>query len=185
MVMLILWGHALAALGFAALTLAWSRRAAAVGLHSRMLVAALAVTALWALAVAGIGEADLVTRVVQSLRNLIWLAAMLVLLRRTGAGVAAVYALYAATAGIHPDRPKKGNWLARVAAGGVRKFLTETMHDRIGDASPAHQKWFLDTAEGVTVEHLARFVPLMASEYFPEKLSAVQCPTLMVVPDPG
>lgn len=98
MVMLILWGHALAALGFAALTLAWSRRAAAVGLHSRMLVAALAVTALWALAVAGIGEADLVTRVVQSLRNLIWLAAMLVLVRRTGAGVAAVYALYAATA---------------------------------------------------------------------------------------
>lgn len=93
-------------------------------------------------------------------------------------------ALYAATAGIHPDRPKKGNWLARVAAGGVRQFLTETMHDRIGDASPAHQKWFLDTAEGVTVEHLARFVPLMASEYFPEKLSAVQCPTLMVVPDP-
>ena len=88
MVMLILWGHALAALGFAALALAWARRAAAVGLPSRMLVAALAVTALWALAVAGIGEADLVTRVVQSLRNLTWLAAMLVLVRRTGAGAA-------------------------------------------------------------------------------------------------
>lgn len=93
-------------------------------------------------------------------------------------------ALYAATPGINPERPKKGNWLARVSQGGVRQFLTETMHDRIGDATPAHQKWFLDTAEGVTVAHLARFVPLMASEYFPEKLAAIQCPTLMVVPDP-
>lgn len=96
--LLILWGHALAALGFAALTLAWARRAGAVGLQSGVLVVALAVTALWALAVAGIGEADLVTRVVQSLRNLAWLAAMLVLVRRSGAGVAALYALYAATA---------------------------------------------------------------------------------------
>ena len=92
--------------------------------------------------------------------------------------------LYAATPGINPERPKKGNWLARVAKGGVRNFLTETMHDRIGDASPAHQKWFLDTAEGVTPEYLGRFVPLMASEYFPEKLAAIACPTLMVVPDP-
>ena len=92
--------------------------------------------------------------------------------------------LYAATPGINPERPKKGNWLARVAAGGVRQFLTETMHDRIGDASPAHQQWFLDTAEGVTPEYLGRFVPLMASDYFPERLSAIACPTLMVVPDP-
>ena len=29
-------------------------------------------------------------------------------------------ALYAATAGINPERPKKGDWLARVAKGGVR-----------------------------------------------------------------
>ena len=91
---------------------------------------------------------------------------------------------YAATAGINPERPKKGNWLARVAAGGVRQFLTETMHDRIGNASPEHQKWFLDTAEGVTPEHLGRFVPLMASDYFPERLGEIKCPTLMVVPDP-
>ena len=91
---------------------------------------------------------------------------------------------YAATPGINPERPKKGNWLARVAAGGVRQFLTETMHDRIGDASPEKQKWFLDTAEGVTPEYLGRFVPLMASEYFVERLAEIKCPTLMVVPDP-
>ena len=77
--------------------------------------------------------------------------------------------LYAATPGINPERPAQGNWLARVANGGVRNFLTEPMHDRIGDASPARQKWFLDTAEGVTPEYLGRFVPLMASEYFPDR----------------
>jgi 3-oxoadipate enol-lactonase len=92
--------------------------------------------------------------------------------------------LYAATPGINPERPAKGDWLARVAKGGVRNFLTETMHDRIGNASAAHQQWFLDTADGVTPEFLGRFVPLMASEYFPEKLGAIACPTLMVVPDP-
>lgn len=93
-------------------------------------------------------------------------------------------AFFAATAGIHPDRPKKGDWLARVARGGVRQFLTETLRDRIGNADPARDQWFLDTAEGVTPEFLGRFVPLMTSEYFPEKLAAIECPTLMVVPDP-
>ena len=93
-------------------------------------------------------------------------------------------ALYAATPGINRERPAKGNWLARVAKGGVRQFLTETLRDRIGDASPAHGKWFLDTAEGVTPEFLSRFVPLMASDYFPDRLKAIECPTLMVVPDP-
>lgn len=92
--------------------------------------------------------------------------------------------LFAATAGINPERPRKGDWLARVAKGGVRNFLTETLRDRLGEADPARDEWFLDTAEGVTPEFLGRFVPLMASEYFPEKLGAIECPTLMVVPDP-
>jgi len=93
-------------------------------------------------------------------------------------------ALYAATAGIHPSRPSKGNWLARVAQHGVRHFLNETMHDRIGDVSPEMARWYLDSAEGVSPGHLGRFVPLMASEYFPEKLAQFDFPVLMVVPDP-
>jgi 3-oxoadipate enol-lactonase len=93
-------------------------------------------------------------------------------------------ALYAATAGIHPDRPKKGNWLERVAKNGVRQFLSETVRDRIGDASPEHVKWYIESAEGATVESLGRFVTLMASEYYPEKLAQFEFPVLMVVPDP-
>jgi pimeloyl-ACP methyl ester carboxylesterase len=93
-------------------------------------------------------------------------------------------ALYAAAPGIRPDRPKKGNWLARVRKDGVRRFLTETARERVGNVTPAHLEWYLDTAEGVTPEFLARFMPLMASEYYPEKLAAFDFPVLMVVPDP-
>lgn len=93
-------------------------------------------------------------------------------------------ALYSATAGIRPDRPRKGNWLERVRRDGVRRFLEETARDRIGDVSPGQLRWYLDSAEGVTPEHLARFVPLMASEYYPEKLAQLDLPVLMVIPDP-
>jgi pimeloyl-ACP methyl ester carboxylesterase len=93
-------------------------------------------------------------------------------------------ALFAATPGIHPSRPKKGNWLERVGRNGVRHFLNETVHDRIGEASPEMIRWYLDTAEGVTPEFLGRFVPLLASHYFPEKLAAFDFPVLMCVPEP-
>ncbi|RYY34209.1 MAG: PEP-CTERM system histidine kinase PrsK, partial [Sphingomonadales bacterium] len=80
---LIVWGHALAALLFGGLTiLAWRVREAHV--PRRALVAALATTALWALAVAGIGGAEMVTRVSETVRNLAWLGFMLVLHRRGG-----------------------------------------------------------------------------------------------------
>lgn len=93
-------------------------------------------------------------------------------------------ALFAATPGIHPDRPKKGNWLERVARDGVRRFLSETIHDRIGDASPEMARWYLDTAEGVTPAHLARFMPVMAGVYFPEQLAQFDFPVLLCVPEP-
>jgi 3-oxoadipate enol-lactonase len=93
-------------------------------------------------------------------------------------------ALYAATAGIPASRPQKGNWLARVAKDGVEKFLAETARDRIGDASPEKIRWYLDSARGVTAEYLARFVPLMASEDFTERLAEISCPVLVAAPDP-
>ncbi len=81
----ILWGHALAALLFAVLALS-QLRDGAVSLPRTAFVAALGMTALWTLAVAGIGSQDVTTRVAESLRNLGWLAFMFALLRRdTGA----------------------------------------------------------------------------------------------------
>lgn len=81
---LILWGHALAALLFGALGV-WTLRRTEPGVPRKPLGIALILTALWALAVAGIGEADLTTRVAEAARNLAWLGFMIVLHRRHGA----------------------------------------------------------------------------------------------------
>ena len=78
---IILWGHALAALLFAVLALS-QLRDGAVSVPRTAFVAALGITALWALAVAGIGNPDLTARVAESLRNIAWLAFMMALLRR-------------------------------------------------------------------------------------------------------
>ncbi len=80
---LILWGHALAALLFATAALAVWRRPRA---GRRAFAAALVVTALWALAVAGIDPRDLSVRLAESLRNLAWIGFTFALLRRTRAG---------------------------------------------------------------------------------------------------
>jgi pimeloyl-ACP methyl ester carboxylesterase len=93
-------------------------------------------------------------------------------------------AMYAATAGIPPSRPAKGNWLERVGRDGVRKFLEETARDRIGDASPEHVQWYIDSAEGVTPQFLSQFVPLMASDDFTERLHELELPIMFAVPDP-
>lgn len=92
---IILWGHALAALLFAALTL-WARKGSAGDLPSRLFPLALAVTALWALSVAGIGVAEPVTRLFEGVRTLAWLAVLAAIqhdagsdrARRIGAGFA-------------------------------------------------------------------------------------------------
>ncbi|MCP3735160.1 PEP-CTERM system histidine kinase PrsK [Sphingomonas sp. RP10(2022)] len=96
---LILWGHALAALGFGALALGWLQRSRHEAVRLP-LAAALIVTALWALAVAGIGADDIVPRVAESLRNLLWLGVMLAVVRRGRTGSAPLYAVYAAAATI-------------------------------------------------------------------------------------
>jgi putative PEP-CTERM system histidine kinase len=92
-----LWSYALAALLFGGLALA-RIRAPGSGLLKFTFVIALTVTALWALAVAGIGSRDLVERVAEGLRNIAWLAFMYALERRDRAameerarGVTAVY----------------------------------------------------------------------------------------------
>lgn len=97
---LILWGHALAALLFGALGL-WTLRRAEAGVPRKPLAAALVITALWALAVAGIGENDLVTRIAEGIRNLAWLGFMIALHRRHGAerppaAIGTVYGVVAA-----------------------------------------------------------------------------------------
>ncbi len=82
---LILWIHALSALLFAVLA-GWQARPGATDLPRGAFGAALALTALWSLAVAGIGFGDPVTRITESLRQLGWLGLMMALV--IGGGVA-------------------------------------------------------------------------------------------------
>ncbi len=95
---LILWSHALAAFLFAALAL-WAARRDAERTPRWPLVAVLGATAIWALAVAGLGGTDPATRLVDGLRNLAMLALMVALHRhasgRAPVGVAPVYGVVA------------------------------------------------------------------------------------------
>lgn len=78
---IILWGHALAALLFGLIAVS-QMRDATTALPRLTFVVALVMTALWALAVAGIDARDVTAPLVESLRNLAWLAFMFALLRR-------------------------------------------------------------------------------------------------------
>src|SRR3569623_1536392 len=78
---IILWSHALAALLFAGLALA-QLRDGGVSVPRTAFLVALGLTALWALATAGIGSGDAVTWVAESIRNLGWLGFMFALERR-------------------------------------------------------------------------------------------------------
>lgn len=83
MSVLILWTHALAALLFGALAL-WAMRPSDLQAPRTPLAVALGLSALWALAAAGIGENDIGPRIAETSRNLGWLCFMALLHRRDG-----------------------------------------------------------------------------------------------------
>ena len=93
---LTLWTHALAALFFGLLLLSQWRHAGEA-LPRLAFVVALGTTALWALAVAGIGGEELVPRILECARNLAWLAFMFALVgrNRSPAPIRAVAVVYA------------------------------------------------------------------------------------------
>ena len=96
---LILWGHALAALLFAAVVVGMRGRRSAI-LPTRPLAAALVLTALWALAVAGIDARDVATRLVGAGRDVAWLIVLMVIVRRAGAREGSLAALHVAAIGL-------------------------------------------------------------------------------------
>ncbi|RXZ30645.1 PEP-CTERM system histidine kinase PrsK [Sphingomonas desiccabilis] len=95
---LILWSHALAALLFGMLAI-WAVRSRELPRAIRAsFAAALVLTALWALSVSGIGNAEPATVVVEGLRNLAWLAVMLAIHRWGGARYLTLPIAYAVVA---------------------------------------------------------------------------------------
>lgn len=94
---LILWAHAMAALVFGVLALSQVRRAG-TALPRMAFLVALALTAFWALAIAGIGVGDPISWIAESARNMAWIVFMGALVRRdrgaaSGGAVAVIYAM--------------------------------------------------------------------------------------------
>lgn len=77
-----LWGHAIAALVFGVAALVLARG----GGRPRVLLLALAVSAIWAVTAAGSGPRSDPARIAESLRNLAWLGFMATLLREAAGG---------------------------------------------------------------------------------------------------
>lgn len=96
---IVIWGHALAALLFGALGV-WTLRLDAKRMPRIPFAIALIATALWALSVAGIGEADASVDLAQGVRDLAWLGVLLLLHRtlRPENGFAPIGSVYAVVA---------------------------------------------------------------------------------------
>ena len=97
------WGHALAAVLFAALGIFLLRRRDETP-EPRLIAAALLMTSCWALYISFGGVSKSLSGIMENVRNAAWLLALFVMLRRGPAGrsgaIGAVAAVYAAVAGL-------------------------------------------------------------------------------------
>lgn len=176
---LILWGHALAALLFGGVTL-WTIRAPASGLPRRPLVLALGLTSLWALAVAGIGSGEMVTRIVETLRNLAWLGFMITLHRRdandrpplalgTVYGVVALVsagalALHIAASASAPDAAGQigsAVLLLRMLVAVAALVLAQALYSALNPSAGGGLRWIVTALAGMWIAEFA----LCCTEY--------------------
>ncbi len=90
--------------------------------------------------------------------------------------------LFGSTPGL--KHSQAATWLPRVANDGLRKFLADTISDRfpVERTDPAHIEWFLDEAAKNDTAFIARFVGLMTTLDWADRLHEVKCPTLVVYP---
>ncbi|MSO77365.1 MAG: alpha/beta fold hydrolase [Alphaproteobacteria bacterium] len=92
-------------------------------------------------------------------------------------------ALFGSTPGLKQSQAGT-TWLPRIAKEGLRNFLADTIAERfpMDRTDPGLIQWFLDEAAKNDTPYIGRFVGLMASLYWPERLDLIRCPTLIVAP---
>lgn len=90
--------------------------------------------------------------------------------------------LFGSTPGL--KHSQAATWLPRVAKDGLRKFLADTIADRfpVERTDPRHIAWFLDEAAKNDPAFIARFVGLMTTLDWSDRLREIKCPTLVVYP---
>ncbi len=85
--------------------------------------------------------------------------------------------LFGSTPGL--KHSQAATWLPRVAKEGLRNFLADTISDRfpVDRSDPRHIEWFLDEAAKNDAPFIARFVGLMATLDWADRLHEIKCPT--------
>lgn len=167
-----LWLHALAALLFALLPLA-ALRTGGDALPRRALAGALGLTALAALATAGIGADELVTHAAETLCTLGWLAFLLLLHRRAGEprpplalgtvyGVIAMVTLaalvldgVAATPGEVGERAGSVALLLHMLVAVGALVMVEALHAALADSAGAGLRWTVAALGGLWLAEFA------------------------------
>ena len=90
--------------------------------------------------------------------------------------------LFGSTAGLRNSQA--ATWLPRIAKEGLRSFFGQTIADRLPlDKVPKGLvTWFVDETEKNDPAWITRFVGLMSSLEWGDKVDAIKCPTLLVIP---
>ncbi len=186
----ILWSHALAAFLFGLLAI-WSWRRGGRAIPGRPLAVALAATALWALAVAGIGGAEAGTRIAELLRDFSWLGFMLVLMRRDGnlrqpaapgAAYGAIALISIVAVGLHiigvtgATRPELSNaaLLLRMLAAVATLVMLRALHQAVAPTASTGLRWILTALAGLIFIDLNLFSVAYLTAGWPEPMAAMR-----------
>jgi len=89
--------------------------------------------------------------------------------------------LFGSTPGLRNSQA--ATWIPRIARDGIAKFLMDTIEDRfVPGTDPRKIAWFVACATQCDPAYVGRFVGLMSSLDWSDRLSEIKCPTLLVIP---
>ena len=89
--------------------------------------------------------------------------------------------LFGSTPGLRNSQA--ATWIPRIARDGIRKFLMDTIEDRfVPGTDPRKIAWFVACATQCDPAYVGRFVGLMSSLDWSDRLGEIKCPTLLVIP---
>ncbi|QIG81468.1 XrtA/PEP-CTERM system histidine kinase PrsK [Stakelama tenebrarum] len=195
----ILWTHALAAMLFGAVAL-WAFGRTESGAPRGPLGVALAMTALWALAVAGIGNGEMVTGVVEAARDIAWFGFMLVLHRRDGAarprfalatvyGVVTIVTIVATILDLightAPDPLAQqfvtAGLLLRMLIAVAALVLTQALHSAVAPSASAGLRWIVLSLGGLWLINLNMLGSAYLLGYLPPDLQALRGPAVAII----
>lgn len=90
--------------------------------------------------------------------------------------------LFGSTPGL--KNTQAATWLPQVAEKGLRGFLAETIDERFPPDStdPGLIEFFLDTCAANDTAYIGRFIGLMTTLDWRDRLGEITCPTLIVMP---